>query len=52
MVDTKAVCEAASDWQPTQTMAWVLSGLFLAYLSLSLLVARHAVMSASTPPGG
>lgn len=49
MVDAKLVCEAASEEQPNQTLAIVLSILFIVYIVVAMLLSGLAILSASSP---
>ena len=49
MVDAHAVCEAASQQQPNQALAAILSTLFMIYIVMAMLLSGLAILSASSP---
>ena len=49
MVDAHLVCQAASEAQPNQTLAIILSTLFIIYIVVAMLLSGLAILSASSP---
>ena len=49
MVNVQSVCEAASDAQPNQTLAVILSVLFMIYIVVAMMLSGMAILSASSP---
>lgn len=49
MVNVQSVCQAASEAQPNQTLAVILSVLFMIYIVVAMLLSGLAILSASSP---
>lgn len=49
MVDAHTVCEAASQQQPNQALAVIMSTLFMIYIVVAMLLSGLAILSASSP---